>query len=55
VPKFEFQENRDAMERWAATKGQAALPEYRKLKNVHSIDGLPGLDTSDASQETPSK
>jgi len=48
VPKFEFQENRDAMERWAATKGQAALPEYRKLKNAQSIDGLPGLDTSDA-------
>ena len=48
VPKFEFQENRDTMERWAATKGQDALPEYRKLKNAQSIDGLPGLDTSDA-------
>jgi len=48
VPKYEFQEHRDALERWAATKGQAALPEYRKLKNSLSIDGLPGLDTSDS-------
>lgn len=47
VPKFDFQENRDAMQRWADTKGGAALPEYRKLKNTKSIDGLPALDDSD--------
>jgi Pyridoxamine 5'-phosphate oxidase len=48
VPKYEFQENRDALECWAATKGQAALPEYRKLKNAQSVDGLRALDPGDA-------
>lgn len=44
VPKLEFKEDRDAMQRWAATKGLSALPEYRKQKNSKSIDGLPALD-----------
>jgi hypothetical protein len=47
VPKFDFKEDRDAMQRWAETKGSAALPEYRKLKNTKSIDGLPALDERD--------
>jgi len=47
VPKMDFKEDRDAMSRWAATKG-AALPAYRLEKNTKSIDGLPALDPSDA-------
>lgn len=47
VPKFEFKGDRDAMQRWAETKGLTALPDYRKQKNIKSIDGLPALDDGD--------
>jgi hypothetical protein len=47
VPRMDFVEDRDAMARWAATKGAAALPAYRLEKNTLSIDGLPGLDERD--------
>jgi hypothetical protein len=40
VPLFEYAGERDAMDRWAAAKGEAGLEEYRRLKNVRSIDGL---------------
>lgn len=44
VPVMEFVEDRDAMLRWAQTKGHAALPGYRREKNSRSIDDLPALD-----------
>jgi len=44
VPKFEFSEDRDAMQRWAETKGPEGLSQYRKQKNTRSLDGLPALD-----------
>ena len=47
VPKFEHVEDRDAMQRWAETKGAEGLPLYRRQKNAHSIDGLPGMDASE--------
>jgi hypothetical protein len=47
VPKMEFREDRDAMSRWAETKGPA-IPAYRLEKNSKSIDGLPALDERDA-------
>ncbi len=40
VPLFEYIGERDTMDRWAAAKGEAGLEEYRRLKNVRSIDGL---------------
>ena len=43
VPLMEFQEQRTQLARWAEKKGSAALAEYRRLKNAHSIDGLAGL------------
>ena len=49
VPRMDFKEDRNAMARWAATKGPAALPAYRLEKNTQSIDGLPALDSGDAS------
>ena len=48
VPRMDFVSDRDAMERWAQSKGPAGLPEYRITKNRVSIDGLPALDERDA-------
>jgi hypothetical protein len=48
VPRMDFKEDRDAMARWAATKGTAALPGYRLDKNTRSVDGLIALDEGDA-------
>jgi hypothetical protein len=47
VPKMDFVEDRDAMSRWAATKGDN-LPAYRLEKNTKSIDGLDALNPRDA-------
>ena len=44
VPKFEYLEERDALERWANNKGGEGVVAYQRQKNAHSIDGLPGLD-----------
>ena len=44
VPKFEYVEERDTLEKWAQNKGSEGLPLYRSQKNSCSIDGLPGLD-----------
>lgn len=48
VPKMDFAEERDALARWARTKGDAVLPSYRRQKNTTSIDGLPALEERDA-------
>jgi hypothetical protein len=45
VPKFEYVEERDTLERWAQAKGADGLPLYRSQKNMLSIDGLPSLDS----------
>lgn len=47
VPELEFRKERDALGRWAQTKGEAALPAYRREKNTRSLDGLPALDESE--------
>lgn len=41
VPKMQFVEERDVLQRWVQRKGLAALPQYRREKNASSIDGLP--------------
>lgn len=43
VPFLDFRQDRDTLDKWAATKGPAALTEYRQTKNAHSVDGLPAL------------
>lgn len=48
VPTMEYRCDRDVLARWAATKGAAVLPAYRREKNSRSIDGLPALDDGDA-------
>ena len=47
VPTMTFQDDRDVLARWAATKGADAIPAYRREKNLRSIDGLPALDESE--------
>jgi hypothetical protein len=41
VPLFEYAGDRDTLRRWAQSKGEPGLREYRRQKNVLSIDGLP--------------
>jgi hypothetical protein len=42
VPVMEFVARRDLMEKWSQAKGPEGLAEYRQMKNVVSIDGIPG-------------
>jgi|HubBroStandDraft_6_1064221.scaffolds.fasta_scaffold56765_1 hypothetical protein len=41
VPLFEFREERTGLVRWAESKGDQGLEDYRREANVLSIDGLP--------------
>jgi hypothetical protein len=41
VPLFEYAGERDTLRRWAMSKGEEGLKEYRRQKNLKSIDGLP--------------
>ncbi len=43
VPLYQFQSQRDTLDRWAATKTPEELKAYRAAKNRQSIDGLPAL------------
>lgn len=56
VPRFEYAGERDTLRRWAQSKGEDELKEYRKQKNSVSIDGFPtGLlefDVSDTGERT---
>ncbi len=41
VPRMELVGPRDKLDRWAEAKGEEGLAEYRRRKNLESIDGLP--------------
>jgi hypothetical protein len=41
VPLFEYIGERETLRRWAEQKGDTGLEEYRRVKNAHSLDGLP--------------
>ncbi len=43
VPYMDYKANRDGLDKWAHSKGEAGLTEYRQEKNARSIDGLPAL------------
>jgi hypothetical protein len=54
VPFFDYVSERDQLTRWAEVKGEAALEDYRREKNTHSIDGLPtGLFEETVAPERP--
>jgi hypothetical protein len=44
VPRMTLDGDRTQLVRWARTKGEAGLEEYRRTRNARSIDGLPALD-----------
>ncbi|MCB0155085.1 MAG: pyridoxamine 5'-phosphate oxidase family protein [Anaerolineae bacterium] len=41
VPFYAFQGERDTLRRYAETKGEAGMAQYRREQNQISIDGLP--------------
>ena len=43
VPLYQFQSQRETLDRWASAKTPEGLKAYRATKNRQSIDGLPAL------------
>jgi len=43
VPLMHYEGDRNHLFEWAAKKGPEGLATYKREKNRHSIDGLPGL------------
>ncbi|HZG83574.1 pyridoxamine 5'-phosphate oxidase family protein [Paenibacillus sp.] len=41
VPLMSYEGDRETLTRWAESKGETALEEYRAAKNAVSLDGLP--------------
>jgi hypothetical protein len=44
VPRFDFVDDRDQLDKWTANKGDDGLERYRREKNARSIDGLPAFE-----------
>lgn len=44
VPKFEYQEDRDVLDKWVERKGENEIKRYIEDNNKLSIDGLPAID-----------
>ena len=44
VPRMALEGERQQLVKWARTKGEGGLEEYRRTRNARSIDGLPALD-----------
>ena len=53
VPMFQYQGERDSLTNWVKQKTEAELEQYRREKNLSSLDGLPGLRMSSAEQGDP--
>lgn len=47
VPLYEFQEERDSLRNYYDSKTQEEILTYRTERNSSSLDGLPGLTSSD--------
>lgn len=48
VPLYAYRGEREQLFRWAEKQGEAGLVEYQREKNARSIDGLPGLEWTEA-------
>ncbi|NTF79557.1 pyridoxamine 5'-phosphate oxidase family protein [Agrobacterium rhizogenes] len=49
VPLFSYEGERPSLDQWAKAKGPDGIEEYRREKNVRSMDGLPtGLFDADS-------
>jgi hypothetical protein len=44
VPRYDYVGERDGLVQWAESKGTAGVALYRREKNAHSLDDLPGLE-----------
>lgn len=44
VPRYEYIEDRDVLDKWCERKGEEGLAQYRKEKNLLSMDKLTGLN-----------
>jgi len=47
IPRYDYAGERDALIRWAESKGAEGLARYRRENNARSLDGLPGLEPAD--------
>ena len=45
VPLYEYQADRDILDKWSVNQGDDGLKEYREKNNMQSIDGLPALSS----------
>ncbi|HLV81126.1 MAG TPA: pyridoxamine 5'-phosphate oxidase family protein [Chthonomonadaceae bacterium] len=43
VPLYQFQADRDLLDKWAVAKGDTGLATYRATNNANSVDGLPAF------------
>jgi len=43
VPLYDYTGERDQLQRWAKSKGEDGVAQYRQDNNAESLDGLPGL------------
>jgi hypothetical protein len=43
VPRYDFAGERDALVRWAESKGPDGVAQHHRRKNARSLDDLPGL------------
>jgi hypothetical protein len=43
VPRMDYVGDRDQLVRWATSRGEDGLDDYRRERNAESLDGLPGL------------
>lgn len=44
VPLYEYQGDREVLDKWASKKGEDGIVAYQQEKNLQSIDGLPSID-----------
>jgi Pyridoxamine 5'-phosphate oxidase len=47
VPRFDFVDDRDLLDRWTENRGDDDLMAYRADRNAISLDGLSALSTAD--------
>jgi Pyridoxamine 5'-phosphate oxidase len=43
IPRFDFVDDRDLLDRWADNHDDQAIADYQVTRNAQSIDGLPAL------------
>ena len=43
IPLYEYQGDREVLNKWAENKGKDGIAAYQREKNLRSIDNLPGM------------